>query len=147
MSPDPLPLPSTMLAVRRGLRGRCPRCGQGKLFGAFLKVNERCAACGEELYHHRADDFPAYVVILIVGHLVVPLVLAVEIAFAPPIWVHLALWFPLILALTIGLLQPVKGAIVAFQWATGMHGFEEGKKRREGAIPALAPTSRVAQNR
>jgi uncharacterized protein (DUF983 family) len=134
-----VPSRSALQPVLRGLRGRCPNCGEGRLFGAFLKVNDHCAACGEALYHHRADDFPAYVVILLVGHLVVPLVLAVEMAFAPPLWVHAMLWLPLILGLTIGLLQPVKGAIIGFQWAAGMHGFEDGKKQRDGLVPALAP--------
>jgi uncharacterized protein (DUF983 family) len=130
--------PSWMQPVLRGLRGRCPNCGNGRLFGAFLKVNDRCAVCGEELFHQRADDFPSYVVILIVGHLIVPMVLVVEMEFTPPIWVHLALWPPMILGLTIGLLQPVKGAIIGFQWAAGMHGFEEGKKRRD-AVAEAAP--------
>jgi uncharacterized protein (DUF983 family) len=93
------------------------------MFRAFLKVSDRCEACGEELHHHRADDFPAYVVILIVGHALVPCVLYVETHFAPSYWTHLALWLPTTLALAIGLLQPVKGAIVALQWSLGMHGF------------------------
>lgn len=142
-----VPSPSLMQPFLHGLRGRCPNCGEGKLFGAFLKVNDHCAECGEELHHQRADDFPAYLVILIVGHLVVPLVLVVEMEFAPPLWVHLALWLPLILGLTIGLLQPVKGAVVGFQWAAGMHGFEEGKKQREARVPVLAPTSAVSRPR
>ena len=100
------------------------------MFGAFLKVNDRCAACGEELHHHRADDFPAYVVIFIVGHLLVPAGLYVETHFAPPYLTHLALWLPAILILTIGLLQPVKGTIVALQWHMGMHGFEDARKAR-----------------
>jgi uncharacterized protein (DUF983 family) len=66
--------------------------------------------CGEELHHHRADDFPAYLVIVIVGHLVVPAALFVEQHFAPSYWIHFALWLPLTLALTFGLLQPIKGA-------------------------------------
>ena len=78
------------------------------MFGAFLKVKDHCEVCGEELHHHRADDFPAYVVILIVGHLLVPAVLSVETNFAPPYWVHLVLWLPATLILTLGLLQPVK---------------------------------------
>jgi uncharacterized protein (DUF983 family) len=131
--------PPWMQPVLRGLRGRCPNCGKGRLFGAFLKVNDRCAVCGEELFHQRADDFPSYVVILIVGHLIVPMVLVVEMEFTPPIWVHLVLWPPMILGLTIGLLQPVKGAIIGFQWAAGMHGFEEGKKRRDALAAAPAP--------
>ena len=113
-----------MTALRRGFLGRCPNCGQGKLFRAFLKVADHCEVCGEELHHHQADDAPAYFNIVIVGHIVVPLVLAVETAFAPAYWIHLVLWLPLILALSFGLMQPIKGAIVAWQWAHRMHGFD-----------------------
>jgi uncharacterized protein (DUF983 family) len=116
--------------IVRGLLGRCPCCGKGRMFGAFLKVKDHCEVCGEALHHHRADDFPAYVVILIVGHLLVPAVLSVETNFAPAYWVHLVLWLPPTLILTLGLLQPVKGAIVALQWHVGMHGFEEAKRVR-----------------
>ena len=93
------------------------------MFRAFLKVADACPACGEELHHQRADDAPAYFVILIVGHIVVPLALAVETGFAPPMWVHWSLWIPMTLGLAVGFLQPVKGAIVALQWAYRMHGF------------------------
>jgi uncharacterized protein (DUF983 family) len=117
-------------AMWRGFRGRCPACGEGRLFRSFLKVNESCAECGEELHHHRADDFPAYLVIVIVGHIVVPLVLAVETNLAPTYWVHLALWLPLTLGLSLSLLQPVKGVVVAVQWFLGMHGFEPAKLAR-----------------
>ena len=111
-------------ALLRGLRCRCPNCGRGKLFRAYLKVADRCAVCAEDFSHHRADDAPAYFVILIVGHLVVPLVLVVEEVFGPPYWVHALLWLPLIIGLALGLLQPVEGAIVAWQWAHFMHGFD-----------------------
>src|SRR3954469_2658296 len=111
-------------AIRRGLMGRCPNCGKGKLFRAYLKVADSCPACGEDLHHHRADDAPAYFVILIVGHIVVPLVLLVETEFAPPYWVHWMLWVPLTLGLALGLLPPIKGAIVGWQWAHEMHGFD-----------------------
>ena len=67
-----------------GLRGKCPACGEGHIFRAFLKVADRCDACGEELHHQRADDFPAYLVIVIVGHLVVPLILHVEMVYSRP---------------------------------------------------------------
>ena len=122
-------------SLMRGFMCRCPNCGRGKLFRAYLKVADRCAMCGEDYSHQRADDAPAYFVILIVGHLVVPWVLIVEEVFAPPYWVHALLWFPLILALALGLLQPVKGTIVALQWQTGMHGFEQSKRRREALDP------------
>jgi uncharacterized protein (DUF983 family) len=117
-------------AMLRGFRCRCPACGEGKLFRAFLKVDDTCPACGEELHHHRADDFPAYLVIVIVGHIVVPLVLGVETHFAPSYWIHLALWLPLTLGLSLSLLQPVKGAVVALQWYLGMHGFERARHAR-----------------
>ena len=111
-------------ALLRGLMGRCPHCGEGRMFRAFLKVADQCEVCGEALHHHRADDAPAYFVIVIVGHIVVPLTLSLEMAYAPPYWVHAALWTPLTLALAIGFLQPVKGAIVGWQWANRMHGFD-----------------------
>jgi len=114
----------TATAMRRGFFGRCPHCGQGKLFRAFLKVVDQCPVCGEDFSHHRADDAPAYFNIVIVGHIVVPLALAVETAFAPAYWIHFALWLPLILMLSFGLMQPIKGAIVAWQWAHRMHGFD-----------------------
>ena len=94
-----------------GLRGKCPACGKGHMFRAFLKVADRCDACGEELHHHRADDFPAYLVIVIVGHLVVPLILHVELVYEPAYWVHALLWLPLTLALSLLLIQPMKGAV------------------------------------
>lgn len=111
-------------AMTRGMLCRCPACGRGSMFRAFLKVADRCPACGEDLSHQRADDAPAYFVILIVGHIIVPLVLAFELAFTPPYWLHLAIWLPLTLGLSLGLLQPIKGLIVAWQWTNRMHGFD-----------------------
>lgn len=121
-------------AMLRGMRGRCPCCGRGALFRSHLKVTENCPACGEAYHHQRADDFPAYIVIFIVGHIVVPLAVAVEQHFSPPYWVHLALWLPVTIGLSMALLQPVKGAIVAIQWFMGMHGFREAKEKRENAL-------------
>ena len=69
--------------MKRGLLGRCPHCGEGRLFRAFLKVADHCAACGQDSTTHRADDLPAYLVIVIVGHIVVPVVLSVETNYAP----------------------------------------------------------------
>ena len=100
------------------------------MFGAFLKVNDRCDVCGEELHHHRADDFPAYLVIVLVGHIVVPLAMWVEIAYSPAYWLQAAIWLPLIVGLALGLLQPIKGAVVALQWHAGMHGFAAAKLAR-----------------
>lgn len=117
-------------AMWRGFRGRCPACGRGRMFGKFLKVNDACPDCGEELHHHRADDFPAYLVIFIAGHILVPIVLAVETMSVLPFWLSMTLWPLVALAMTVALIQPVKGAVVAMQWGLGMHGFEEAKTAR-----------------
>jgi uncharacterized protein (DUF983 family) len=104
------------------------------MFRAFLKVADACPVCGEELHHHRADDFPAYLVIVIVGHIVVALALGVEAAFSPPLWLHALIWLPLTFAFALALIQPIKGLVVAFQWQAGMDGFARAKRARE--IPA-----------
>ena len=128
-------------AVLRGLTGRCPNCGRGHMFGRFLKVVDYCAVCGEELFHHRADDFPAYLVIVLVGHTVVPLALAVETEFAPALWLQTAIWLPLTAWLSIALLQPVKGAVVAMQWFGGMHGFARAYAKRHDGDNLLRTSS------
>ena len=110
-------------ALKRGFRQVCPNCGRGRIFDRFLKVNHACAACGQELHHHRADDAPPYFTIFIVGHIVIPLVLLLEKAYAPSSWVHAAIWLPLTLALTFFFLPRVKGALVGLQWSQRMHGF------------------------
>lgn len=133
--PYPEPRRRLAAAVWRALRCRCPNCGIGHLFRAYLKVVDRCPHCDEALYHHRADDAPAYFVILIVGHIIVPSMLIVETEYHPPYWVHLALWAPLTLGLALALLQPVKGAIVAWQWAQRMHGFDPDALGTEGSLP------------
>ena len=112
-------------AIQRGFRCRCPRCGEGKLFRAFLKVDDHCSVCGLDFTPHRADDLPAYLVIVIVGHIVVPLALWIETDYSPPVWLQLAIYLPLTLFASLGLLQPVKGAVVGLQWALRMHGFDE----------------------
>lgn len=122
--------PTVTTALKRGLLSRCPNCGEGKLFSKFLKVADHCSECGEAFHHHRADDFPAYIVIFIVGHIIVPLVLFTETHYEPPYWVHMVLWPTMVVVLSLALLQPVKGAIVALQWVVGMHGFDEAKKKR-----------------
>jgi uncharacterized protein (DUF983 family) len=128
-------------AMTRGFFGRCPHCGKGGMFRAFLKVADQCPACAEPLHHHRADDFPAYIVIVVVGHIVIPLVLAVEMYWAWPTWLHMVVWPAAIAAMALALLQPVKGAIVGLQWALGMHGFEEAALKRDAARGLLAPAA------
>ena len=82
-------------SIKRGFRGRCPRCGEGKLFRAFLKVDNNCSVCGLDFTPHRADDLPAYLVIVIVGHIVVPTALMIETNYSPPVALQLAIYLPL----------------------------------------------------
>ena len=130
-NPGPVTIVS---ALQRGFMGRCPCCGRGRLFDGFLRVSRQCEVCGEPFHHHRADDLPAYLVVLFVGHLIVTLLLIVDSAYAPPYWVEFAIWIPLTLLLSLGLLRPVKGAVVAMQWQMGMHGFAKAKSERERAF-------------
>lgn len=130
--------PTMTVVLGRGTLCTCPACGEGKLFRKYLKVADTCSGCGEELRHHRADDMPAYIVMSIVGHIVVGLVLWVEFTYAWPTWLHLSVWLPLTLVLTLGLLQPVKGFIVALQWALRMHGFESSRGPRPLPVTASA---------
>ena len=112
-------------SMKRGFRGRCPRCGEGKLFRAFLKVDNNCSVCNLDFTPHRADDLPAYLVIVIVGHIVVPTALIIETDYSPPVGLQLAIYLPVTLVASLALLQPVKGAVVGMQWALRMHGFDE----------------------
>ena len=101
------------------------------MFTGYLKVAESCPSCGEELHYHRADDAPPYFTIFTVGHIVVPLVLAVEVAMTPPLWVHAALWLPLTIILALALLPPIKGMLVGLQWALYMHGFDPDERGQD----------------
>lgn len=121
---------SLMHDLSRGFGCKCPKCGEGKLFSKWLTVADHCPACGEEFHHHRADDFPAYVVIFIMGHIMVGFALELESTFSPPFWWHTVSTIPLSIILSLLLLQPVKGAIVALQWRMGMHGFKVSKEKR-----------------
>jgi len=112
-------------AMKRGFSGRCPRCGEGKLFRAFLKVADHCSVCGLDFTPHRADDLPAYLVIVVVGHIVVPAALWIETNYSPEVWLQLAIYLPFTFIASILLLQPIKGAVVGFQWALRMHGFDD----------------------
>ena len=116
--------------LTRGFAGHCPACGEGRLFRIFLKVADQCEKCGEPFRHHRADDFPAYLVIILVGHIVVPAAMWIEIAYSPSYWLQAAIGLPLIVGMSLGLLQPLKGAVVALQWHMGMHAFAESKLAR-----------------
>jgi uncharacterized protein (DUF983 family) len=122
-------------AIGRGLRGRCPHCGQGKLFRAFLKVADHCEVCGEEFHHHRADDLPAYLSIVIVGHVVIFLMIELESWGTISPLAYLLTLVPLSLVLALVLLQPIKGAVVGLQWANRMHGFDSDTTHPDPAAP------------
>lgn len=110
-------------AVGRGLLCTCPACGTGKIYRSYLKVADTCPSCAEELHHQRADDAPPYFTMFIVGHIVVAGVLALEKSYAPETWVHLAIWLPMLVVMSLWLLPRVKGGLVGLQWALRMHGF------------------------
>jgi uncharacterized protein (DUF983 family) len=110
-------------ALLRGWRRRCPNCGAGPLLRGYLTVRDACPVCGEDLHHQRADDGPAYMTILIVGHLLAPLLMFVYSNWRPdPL--TLAVGFTIgTVVLSLYLLPRLKGALVGFQWAKRMHGF------------------------
>lgn len=113
----------TRTALLRGWRCRCPACGEGAMFASYLNVARTCPHCGTELYHHRADDGPAWATILITGHILAPLMLTVFFAFHPPGWA-MAIGFSLFFVLlSLWMLPRLKGCFVAIQWATRMYGF------------------------
>ena len=98
------------------LRCRCPRCGKGKLYNGLLSVAPRCAVCGLDLAAQDAGDGPAVFVVLILGALVVGLAILVEIKFAPPMWVHIVLWTPVVIGGSIVMLRPLKAWLIAMQY-------------------------------
>ena len=110
-------------AMLRGWRRRCPKCGAGPLFRGYLKVREACPVCGQELHHHRADDGPAYLTILIVGHLLAPALMFTFVKFRPEPMVMITGFTIGTVALSLFLLPRLKGALVGLQWANRMHGF------------------------
>ncbi|MFG1357405.1 DUF983 domain-containing protein [Xanthobacter pseudotagetidis] len=114
MAGQPYRAPVSPLAA--GLGCRCPRCGRGKLFKGFLDLAPKCEACDLDYSFADAGDGPAVFVILIAGTIVVGLALWVEFAYEPPLWVHVLLWLPLILLVSIGMLRPLKALMVALQY-------------------------------
>ena len=113
----------TWPAVFNGWRRRCPNCGKGPLLRSYLKVRDTCPVCKEELFHHRADDGPAYLTILIVGHLMAPALLIAFVHYRPEPLVLFSVFAVGCVALSLYLLPRLKGVIVAFQWSRYMHGF------------------------
>jgi len=110
--------------LARGFRRRCPNCGEGRAFKGYLTVRDNCDACGEALGHIHADDFPPYLTIFAVGHIVIPMVLIAEQNWSWSTSVHMAVWLPLTLGLTLALLPLMKGAALGMMWRLGLTGDE-----------------------
>ncbi len=119
-------------AMWRGFRCRCPHCGEGKLFRAFVKPVDKCSFCDEDYTAQRADDLPAYLTILVVGHIVVGAFMGVEATTNLSLWTHMAIWGPVTLIMSLLLLQPIKGSVIGLQWALYMHGFGETNESEYG---------------
>jgi uncharacterized protein (DUF983 family) len=109
----PDPPPSLVMAA---LRGRCPRCGQGKVFSGLLTVRPSCPVCGLDLSAHDAGDGPAVAVIFILGPLIIMLAFWVEFTFSPPLWVHAILWPVVTVPLAIAMMRPLKAGLIALQY-------------------------------
>lgn len=113
-------------ALLRGWRRKCPNCGGGALLKSYLKVNDSCTACREEFFHHRADDGPAYMTILVVGHLMAPMLHVVFVHWRPEPLTLFTIFAVGCVGLSLYLLPRLKGALIGFQWAKGMGGFGNG---------------------
>ena len=121
-------VPPTALPIGRGLRGRCPRCGEGKLFQGFLTLRPACDHCGLDYGFADAGDGPAVFVILIGGAIVVFAALMTEVVYQPPYWLHALVWGSLAILLPLLLLRSFKGALIALQYR---HKAEEGRLASE----------------
>ena len=123
-------------AMIRGWNRRCPQCGTGPILKGYLKVQDSCEVCGEELHHQRADDGPAYITILICGHILAPLMLIVFEKFRPDPLVMTVGFLVVFVAMALFMLPRIKGAFVALQWAKRMHGFGTTAARPAARSPA-----------
>ncbi|MCB9993977.1 MAG: DUF983 domain-containing protein [Hyphomicrobiaceae bacterium] len=131
---EPKPEPRSLgQSLWRGARCKCPACGEGKLFRAYLKVNDTCPACGEDLSQHRADDAPPYITIVLVGHILVGLLVDLTMVWHVEPYVLLMTIAPLAVILPLVLLPSIKGMVVGLQWALRMHGFSAGGEEDFGS--------------
>ena len=122
-------------AVRKGWCRKCPSCGQGPLMDGYLKIRKSCSSCNAQLHHHRADDGPAHLTILIVGHITMPLLHYAFVKWRPDPYILLAIFGVGCIVLSLYLLPRLKGVVVAFQWARYMHGFSDAQQpvRKQGS--------------
>jgi uncharacterized protein (DUF983 family) len=133
LSPDLIDLPTGWVpALVRGLRGTCPRCGEAALFRAWLKPVERCGHCKQDWSVQQADDFPAYIGIFVVGHLLAPVVIAM-ISGGISAWLTLAIILPVAVIMLLAMLQPTKGAVIGFLWWHGIGAFRQERRKEDKA--------------
>ena len=111
-------------AIARAVAGKCPACGRGKFFRSYLHQVENCSSCGEHFGKIHADDGPAWLTIIIVGHLVVPSALYAETVFRWPLLMSITVWPLTALALTLAVLPRAKAVFIAAIWAMKAPGFE-----------------------
>lgn len=112
------PSPERISPFRAGLASTCPQCGKGKLYSGYLKITEVCGACGAKLGEKDTGDGPAVFVMFVMGFLVVGLALVVEVKYAPPLWLHMSIWTPLVLGGSLALLPLFKSVMFAAQYRT-----------------------------
>lgn len=118
---------SAKVGVKRGLSLHCPNCGKGRLFKSFLKVQQHCDICGNDNSIYPSDDAPPYLTLLLTGHVIVPLYMAIERAYAPPMWLSASIWLPLTAIMSILLLPYMKGGVLGFCWAKDIRREQAGR--------------------
>lgn len=116
--------PTLMTTVKRGLKRKCPHCGEATAFRGYLKILDECPHCAAPLGTVRADDAPPYFTIVLVGHIVIPLMFLLERAYQPELWVHGVVWLPLTVLLTLTSLPYIKGGVLGLMWGIGIRGDE-----------------------
>lgn len=132
LSPELVALPDGWLpALVRGAKGTCPRCGAAALFGKWLKPVGRCSHCKQDWSVQQADDFPAYIGIFVVGHLLAPVVIAMIGTFGMSASLTLAIVLPVAVAMLLAMLQPTKGAVIAFLYWHGIGAFTPERRAPE----------------
>ena len=129
LSPELITLPEGWIpALIRGAKGRCPRCGEAALFRAWLKPVDRCGHCMQDWSIQQADDFPAYIGMFVVGHLLAPVVIAMIATWGISAWVTLAIMLPVAVIMLLAMLQPTKGAVIGFLWWHGIGAFRQERR-------------------
>lgn len=117
-------------ALLDGWKGKCPNCQQGRIFRGYLSVSPECPVCGEELHHHRADDGPAYITIIVASHLLAPFIHITFVQLRPDPLVLGVVFSLIFVAMALYLLPRIKGAFINLQWARRLHGFAAASTKR-----------------